>query len=146
MISHVAEKFFIYFVGTTTSLAYCGTLSPIWTVGLIVYLFVMAIIDGEDENVYIQKKEKFFLALTIFASWALVLTALYITFTPVGKLSIDGVQGRYFAPLVLPLLLLFQTNKIKCDFSKEQLNSIAVLSSFFVLSVSVIKIFAEYCV
>jgi Predicted membrane protein len=146
MISHVAEKFFIYFVGTTTSLAYCGTLSPIWTVGLIVYLFVMTVIDGEDENVYIQKKEKFFLALTIFASWALVLTALYITFTPVGKLSIDGVQGRYFAPLVLPLLLLFQTNKIKCDFSKEQLNSIAVLSSFFVLSVSVIKIFAEYCV
>lgn len=145
MISHVAEKFFIYFVGSTTSLAYCGTLSPIWTVGLIVYLFIMTVIDGEDEK-YIQKKEKLFLMLTILASWALVLTALYITFTPVGKLSIDGVQGRYFAPLVLPLLLLFQTKKIKCDYSKKKLNLMAVLSSFFVLSVSIIKIFSDYCV
>lgn len=31
--------------------------------------------------------------------------ALYLTFTPVGSTVVYGVQGRYFAPLVLPLLI-----------------------------------------
>jgi uncharacterized membrane protein len=30
---------------------------------------------------------------------------LYLTFTPVGKNIIEGVQGRYFLPLAAPLVM-----------------------------------------
>ena len=38
--------------------------------------------------------------LTIVAtSTILLMTALYLTWTPVGKYMVDGIQGRYFLPL-----------------------------------------------
>jgi uncharacterized membrane protein len=41
-----------------------------------------------------------FFGLTIVAaSTVLLMTALYLTWTPVGKYMVDGIQGRYFLPL-----------------------------------------------
>ena len=38
---------------------------------------------------------------------ALIWTALYLAFTEVGEVMIKGVQGRYYIPLLLPLLMVF---------------------------------------
>lgn len=35
----------------------------------------------------------------------LIFTSLYVQWTPVGKNVIDGIQGRYFIPLMLPVLI-----------------------------------------
>ena len=43
-------------------------------------------------------------ALGILASIELIFVALYLTWTPVGMARVDGIQGRYFLPL-LPMLL-----------------------------------------
>ena len=40
----------------------------------------------------------------ILGSAELIFLSLYVTWTPVGMDRIDGVQGRYFIPL-LPMLL-----------------------------------------
>ena len=46
--------------------------------------------------------------LFVFASgYIATIASLYISYTPVGSSQIFGVQGRYFVPLVLPLLLVF---------------------------------------
>ncbi|WP_028232210.1 DUF2142 domain-containing protein [Paraburkholderia mimosarum] len=45
------------------------------------------------------------IALALLASVALIFAALYVSWTPVGQRIVDGVQGRYFLPL-LPLLAL----------------------------------------
>lgn len=37
----------------------------------------------------------------IFGTAILVVTTIYLTFTPVGRPYIEGVQGRYFYPLIL---------------------------------------------
>ena len=145
MISHVTKNMLIYFTGSITALAYCGNLNTIWLVAMIVLLFVMTIIDEEEKSICIQIKEKFFLTLIIVASWSLVLTALYLSFTPVGSREISGVQGRYFAPLLLPILLLFKTTKISCGFTEKQLNILTIYSGFLVLLVAVIKVFSGYC-
>lgn len=145
MISHVTQNMLIYFEGTITTLAYSGTLNTIWLVGMIILLFTLTMIDTEIKTKYIQKKEKIFLGLAIIASWALVLTALYLSFTPVGSYKINGVQGRYFAPLLLPLLLLFKTSKISCDFTEKQLNTLVVSSSFLLLIVTVTNVFGGFC-
>jgi hypothetical protein len=43
-------------------------------------------------------------ALGVLASIELIFVALYLTWTPVGIERVDGIQGRYFIPL-LPVLL-----------------------------------------
>jgi uncharacterized membrane protein len=44
------------------------------------------------------------LAVVLGSVWLIYLT-LYVTWTPVGALAVEGVQGRYFLPL-LPILIL----------------------------------------
>ncbi len=46
--------------------------------------------------------------LTIILIW----TALYLSFTPVGNSSINGVQARYYIPLLLPFYGLFYNDNI----------------------------------
>ena len=50
--------------------------------------------------------EKLLGAFVITGTIGLVLTALYLQWTQVGHLTIAGIQGRYFVPL-LPLLTIF---------------------------------------
>ena len=57
----------------------------------------------------------------------LIWTALYLSFTPVGSLVINGVQSRYFIPLILPLLIIINTNKIKTNFNKERLYYVYII-------------------
>ena len=42
----------------------------------------------------------------IIGNYCFTCLALYITWTPVGSSTIDGVQGRYFIPLIAVLVLL----------------------------------------
>jgi hypothetical protein len=44
-------------------------------------------------------------AIGVLSSIELIFVALYLTWTPVGMVRVDGIQGRYFIPL-LPILLL----------------------------------------
>ena len=46
-----------------------------------------------------------FLAVVWLIVGFLIVLALYLQFTPVGALEVDGVQNRYFLPLVTPLLI-----------------------------------------
>jgi uncharacterized membrane protein len=50
---------------------------------------------------------------------ALIWTALYLAFTEVGEVVIQGVQGRYYIPLLLPLLMIFYTDKIYTKWKQE---------------------------
>jgi hypothetical protein len=43
-------------------------------------------------------------AAAVLSSIELIFVALYLTWTPVGADRVDGIQGRYFIPL-LPVLL-----------------------------------------
>ena len=42
---------------------------------------------------------------------AVIWTSMYVSYTPVGAAEIRGVQGRYFTPLLLPLLLCLCSEK-----------------------------------
>jgi uncharacterized membrane protein len=59
-------------------------------------------------------------SMLLCASVVLLLTALYLTWTPVGKFDVEGVQGRYFLPLApLPALLLLMTSARKKYWEKS---------------------------
>jgi uncharacterized membrane protein len=49
------------------------------------------------------------LILVFLAGYLATIASLYLSFTPIGADYVNGVQGRYFIPLALPLFLAFST-------------------------------------
>lgn len=66
-------------------------------------IIITTFIDDVDNK--LSKSQRLFILLFIVGVTALIWTALYLSFTPVGSTSIDGVQNRYFMPLLFLLLI-----------------------------------------
>lgn len=112
---------------------------------LIVILVFFTLVENIDKE-YLNKKDKLFILAVIMLVMAFIWGALYLSFTPVGGEIIKGVQGRYFIPLLLPLLLLFKTDKINHKIDEITYSSILYYGMIFVLFVSIFsKIVLNYC-
>jgi len=59
-----------------------------------------------------DKKWKSMVAGVILLASLLIFAAEYVQWTDVGSKIIDGVQGRYFLPMLFPFMLLFGRNEI----------------------------------
>lgn len=70
------------------------------TLGLL-----LAAVYGHDELIAMRRK---IIVLNTFVLGGIASTfgALYITFTPVGSGLVDGIQGRYFLPFLVPVAML----------------------------------------
>lgn len=83
------------------SIGYNGVNLPeIAAVGLVA-LVVVASLNGE---VLGRIRAASMVAIAVGAALVSML-ALYLSFTPVGSSVVDGVQGRYFVPILFPFLL-----------------------------------------
>lgn len=67
---------------------------------------------------------------------ALIWTALYLSFTEVGKTTISGVQARYYLPFIFGFYLCFQTDKISNNMKKE-------IYQVMVMIISVVLLFLQ---
>lgn len=109
-------------------------------------VFLIFIVLTDVNKSKISAKTKMFIATFIFIIVCFIWTALYISFTPVGYPSINGVQGRYFIPVVYLGLILFNTDRIKVDISTKSYNrlvlAVCALINFYML----IQITLERCV
>jgi uncharacterized membrane protein len=73
---------------------------------LISYQFLYVFFGITSAGKYtISTKCKYLLIFIVFSTGIAIVSALYITWTPVGHNIVQGVQGRYFLPVVLPVLL-----------------------------------------
>jgi uncharacterized membrane protein len=52
-------------------------------------------------------RQRVILAAAALACWVAVFSLIYLTFTPVGGKSINGLQGRYMIPAMGPFFLMF---------------------------------------
>jgi len=73
--------------------------SALFVLGLAVALWV------DSRRKQLSSKYRLVLVLVFLAGYLATVASLYLTFTPVGADRIFGVQGRYFIPLALLLLL-----------------------------------------
>ncbi len=81
------------------------------------------IITHNHEGYTLRKNARIGLGVTIAASTALVWTIMYVVFTEVGITSvINGVQGRYFIPLLFAGSLLFTNKHFKNNIRPEVYN------------------------
>lgn len=123
LLSSIWDKLLDYSVGTS-SMSLLGHLGEgKYTQWIIALLVGVALTDKCENEKKLNGIEKAGISVVIFIIVCLIWTALYLSFTVVGADSIAGVQGRYFIPLVIPGLLLFNFNSIEnkgdsCMYSK----------------------------
>ena len=80
-----------------------------WTPPRIVSLFFLfslgSVLLFDPTHEQVNKKFRVAFILVFMAGYLATVVSLYATFTPVGSDQVFGVQGRYFTPLALLLLL-----------------------------------------
>lgn len=77
---------------------------------------VLCAICIPDKYTFENEKQRKRLRILFFGIFVLIsffnIASLYLAFTPVGKLGIDGVQTRYFIPQLPLLMILLSSNGI----------------------------------
>lgn len=118
-----------------------------------IYLIILALFDS-SKDIVIKWKQKAIYFLVAIMCIVLTETALYIVWTAlpaiggIGHEIISGVQGRYFIPCsILMLLILYSTKlKIKCDKLNNILESHFIDIQKFYCIISCIIIFVRFWV
>lgn len=145
MIHHGVGSWMDYLFGSTWKMGYCKDVSNLWAGLTVLGAVLLSVVDYEPENDVFTWLQKLACVVAAACSWVLVLTALYVSFNVVGAEWIDGVQGRYFYPLVLPLLLLLKNKKFGVNLNKIYLNTCCFLFSGAMGVAAVIHVFADFC-
>ena len=87
------------------NLGYFGVLKDKWSMLLIpaVLYLVFGTDTAPEQASRLKRKEIVFSILVITCGALLIWVAMYLGFTAVGEEQIDGVQARYYLPLLFPL-------------------------------------------
>ena len=80
---------------------------------VLLFLFDSSVINKKKGILF-----KIFVFIIIFLIIAAIYTALYVVWSPVGNNIIEGVQGRYFIPILIFIPLITFGNKLSQRFVK----------------------------
>jgi hypothetical protein len=94
-----------YFQGWINGYGYYYWTPPI-IVTVIYLLSLLAVLLTDSTAAQVTRKLRLVLLLIFAAGYIATIASLYVSYTPVGSGQVFGVQGRYFLPLLLPLLLV----------------------------------------
>ena len=79
--------------------------TPPWIVSAFFVVGLVAVLWADSTRERVNSRYRLGLVLVFIVSYLATAASLYLTFTSVGADRIFGVQGRYFIPLALLLLL-----------------------------------------
>ncbi len=94
-------------------------ISRMIAIGFII-LFVFAMLKVRGEKQYVTGGQKWWVSIVCLLSVGMILMGMLLTWTPFGHVSIEGVQGRYFTPLLLLASLLGRNNSILLNQNKDR--------------------------
>lgn len=114
--------------------------------GFVTVLVTFVTLTDTPKERKLGIKLKILMAAVVFVIVCFIWTAMYISFTPVGNAGINGVQGRYFTPIVIPLLLLFNTDKIQNNIPDKWYNLIVVSVPVLITYSMILNKAIDYCI
>lgn len=135
LLKSMGETFFDYTFGRSVWLlyGYLGRLPRVFAfITFALIMFAALIQPAEDRRYILETRWKLLIGIMGFGMACLIWTGLYLTFTAVGADYINGVQGRYYIPFLLPLMFIFKNNKIKNKISTELFNKIIFGAVIFI--------------
>lgn len=94
-------------------------ISRIIVIGFII-LFIFAMLKVRGEKQYVTAGQKWWIGIVCLMSAGMILMGMLLTWTPFGHVSIEGVQGRYFTPLLLLASLLGRNRLIMFNENKDR--------------------------
>lgn len=143
MLAQFMYKFFSKEI--LTNFAYAGFVSDnLYYIYLALLLFVS--FTDTDEKYGIKPCAKVFMFLFIIGIILLIWTSMYMAFTDVGSSVINGVQARYFIPLLFPFIMCFQFSKIKNQFLSRYYDFVVMFVPVCVLLFTIYNLIIKvYC-
>lgn len=147
IFTYLSNKSVDYLVNMFTFFAYMNFAAPITailtigTVGFLSWFDVPNYPLGDYEG--LSKMDKLILVVGSLATLLLSLTALYMSFTPVGLDIVQGFQGRYLLPILFPLLFVFRNKAVYSPYKEEYLERIAYVI-ILVVTAPVLKMLITY--
>ena len=132
LLSNISETLYSYTIGQggLGDMGHIEVVRNSIPIGLLVGY--TAITDSKGTNgERVERRHKIIVAIISFAIICLIWTALYLSFTPVGADVIHGVQGRYYLPVTMMILLTLGIKKVKI-FTKTNID-MAIISAVSIL-------------
>ncbi len=82
----------------------------------IIVFLAFILLSLKNDSIYkITKKQKIAVGIIFIIIVALIFTSLYVQWTPYMKSYIEGVQGRYFVPILLLVSILLKFEFLRKD-------------------------------
>ena len=130
-----------------TFFAYLRGDSGVWFYMCLIVLVFVALTEGTMERYLpLKRKEKIALTAGVACVVCLIWTALYLDFTPVGLYKINGVQPRYYIPLLFPISIVIENGRIRCHrVSEFRYNQVVSLGAVLVLAGMIYQYILEPC-
>ena len=111
---------------------------------MILYpIFIGSMIIFYPNEQIISRKTKIGSSIISVAIYAVTCLILYLTWTPIGSVGIDGVQGRYFVPLI-GMLMLLSCGKSTSKEEKEKIDYTFLIFGMLFVIVLIITILNKY--
>lgn len=142
-------QFFNKFLGaaTITKMGYTGCAPIVALIILDVTMIILVVVNFEGKESKLDKYQRVFIVFLIFCVNCLIWTALYLSFTEVGGTEIQGVQGRYFLPLLIDLLMCVSINKLQVKINRDKLRYILCMVTTIIMLMTIyINILCKYCI
>ena len=110
---------------------------------LVLNIGMIFSVFGETKEKQLLVKERVLTGISIFFVIFLVLLSMLIAWTPISSEFIEGVSGRYFIPVLLPLLMICRNNKIAI---KDETKRNIIFLFILINAISLLKIFSTVCI
>lgn len=116
------------------------------------YLFLIGLSEGVVNKHKITNKMKIVIIISFILIVTAIYTIMYISWTPVilngkiGTKDISGVQGRYFIPIIFPLLMTLSSKKIKKLHIFDKICNNYLLIPIISLTISIFVIIVRFWV
>ena len=110
---------------------------------LVLNIGMIFSVFGEAKEKQLLVKERVLTGISIFFVIFLVLLSMLIAWTPISSEFIEGVSGRYFIPVLLPLLMICRNNKIEI---KDETKRNIIFLFILINAISLLKIFSTVCI
>lgn len=102
---------------------------------IILFNFVLSF-NEENEEPFLNKLDKVILFSIFILSVLFVLTGMFLSWTPVTYSAIEGVQGRYFIPVLLIVYLLINSIrgiKVSEGFKRNTIKYVSLIYTLYIV-------------
>lgn len=95
----------MYLRTMTTQIGWNYIDPPLFITFLVCIAVIIAGLYAKDE-LKRYSKQMILLSLSVLLGGLSIFGVLYLAFSPVGSATVDGIQGRYFLPFLIPIVIL----------------------------------------